>query len=371
MEQQSGQDTGQSPRATAPALAMPRPVVSHNVAPAHVTSAWALSDGKAGDELQCIAVIEAMGLTPEVRRVAPRAPWVWFMPWGPVSPADAPGRPHSPIVGPFPDLLVASGRRAVAYARAVRRLSGGKTFTVILKDPRTGTGSADFIWVPEHDALRGPNVLATLTGPHRLSPERLATARAGARAGLAALPTPRAAVLVGGDSRRHRFTDAGIAEFCDRLSSLAASGVALMVTISRRTPPPLAEAVRAAVARSGGFYWDGSGDNPYAEIMALADTVVVTTDSINMLGEAAATGKPVLTFSPGRDDRKTRFLLDGLKARAVVHDFTGTLAGNAYPPINSTPIIADAIMGAHALARQAMVASSDNGNTRRHHGQQA
>ncbi len=318
-------------------------------------TAWALSDGKAGDELQCAAVIEALGLTPDIRRVAPRRPWAWLAPRGPIDPAEAPEQPGSPIGGAFPDLLVASGRRAIPYARAVRRLSGGRTFTAILKDPRVDPGVADFIWVPEHDSLRGPNVLATLTSPHRLSPQRLAGARAAPPPALAeALPHDgrrRVAVLVGGDSRRHRFTTASIADFCARLASLVASGSFLMITTSRRTPPALAEATRDLVARHGGYFWDGAGENPYPAMMALADAVVVTTDSTNMIGEAAATGRPVLTFSPSPDDRKTRFLLDGLKARAVVHEFTGTLAGDAYPPINSTPIIADAIMRAYAQAR--------------------
>lgn len=313
-----------------------------------ITSAWALSDGKAGDELQCVALIEAMGLTPDIRRVSPRAPWLWLMPWGPIAPTETPGNAASPIAGPFPDLVVASGRRAVAYVRAIRKYSGGRTFTVILKDPRTGCGAADFIWVPEHDALRAPNVMATLTSPHRLSPQRLAQARASVGSDLAVLPAPRAAVLVGGNSRRHHYTPEAIQDFCDRLASLADSGVALMVTASRRTPADLAEAVRTVVAQRGGYFWDGDGDNPYATIMALADVVVVTTDSTNMLGEAAATGKPVLTFSPGPDDAKTSLLLKALKARSVVHEFAGTLAGDAYPPLNSTPIIAEAIMRAYA-----------------------
>ena len=34
--------------------------------------------------------------------------------------------------------------------------------------------------------------------------------------------------------------------------------------------------------------------NPYPGILAMADAVIVTSDSINMASEAASTGKPVL-----------------------------------------------------------------------------
>ncbi len=151
---------------------------------------WILTDGKAGDEVQCLGVADALGLTPELRRVRPRPPFDWAMPWGPIDPREAPGRQGSPIARPFPDLLLASGRRAVPYVRRVKRASFGRTFAVILKDPRTGAASADLIWVPEHDGLRGPNVLATLTPPHRVSAERLACVRAAGDERLSALPHP-------------------------------------------------------------------------------------------------------------------------------------------------------------------------------------
>ena len=179
----------------------------------HADSAWILTDGKAGDETQCLGLAAALGVEPELRRVAPRAPWVWLMPWGPIDPREAPGRPASPIAPPFPDLLIASGRRAVPYVRQVKRASGGRTFTVILKDPRTGTSAADFIWVGEHDRLRGENVMATLTPPHRISAARIAAARAAPPAALAALPPQPAAsleVLLAADAEARRLTRARI-----------------------------------------------------------------------------------------------------------------------------------------------------------------
>lgn len=302
-----------------------------------------LTDGKAGDEQPCLGVAQAMDLAPETRHVKPRAPFAWLAPWGPIDPRDAPEQPRSPISPPFPDLLIASGRRAVPYLRAVKRASGGRTFTLFLKDPRSGPGTADLIWVPEHDALRGDNVIVTLTTPHRLSPARLAEARAKPDPRLAVLPSPRAAVLVGGDSRHHRFEPTGVERFLADLKSLAESA-SLMVTASRRTPPLLAEGLRQFARDTRHFVWDGSGENPYLAILALADAVVATADSTNMIGEAAATGRPILVFEPSGGHAKIARFLDGLRRHGAVHRFAGRLEGEAYPPLDSTSTIARAVL---------------------------
>ncbi len=317
-------------------------------------SCWILTDGKAGDEQQCLGVAEALGLEPELRRVRPRAPFAWAMPWGPIDPAERPERPGSPLRPPFPDLLIASGRRAVPALRRVRAASGGRTFTVFLKDPRTGAGTADLIWVPEHDRLRGPNVLATVTPPHRVSAERLAAAREAPDPRLAGLPRPRVAVLAGGPSRHHRFTPADIARFTGQLEQLAAGGAGLMISASRRTPEVLKAALERLARIHGGFLWDGTGENPYVAFLALADAVVVTGDSFNMIGEAAASGAPILVFEPSGGHMKLRRFVDSLDNRGVVHVFEGRLAGERYAPIDATLKIADAIAGALARHRRAL-----------------
>ncbi len=207
-------------------------------------TSWVLTDGKAGDELQALSVAEAIGLHPEVRRVRPRAPFSWLMPWGPIDPGERPGAHNSPLAPPFPDIVIASGRRSVPYLRFIKHASGGRTYTVFLKDPRTGPNAADLIWAPSYDRIRGPNVLNTLTPPHRVSPERLALARAVPDERLAALPQPRVAVLAGGNSRHHRFKDADVARFAGDLATLAKTGAGLMITVSRRTPEALRDSLR-------------------------------------------------------------------------------------------------------------------------------
>jgi len=317
-------------------------------------STWVLTDGKAGDELQALSVAGALGLAPEIRRIAPKAPFVWLMPWGPIDPRESTGSPRSPIAPPFPDLLIASGRRAVPYLRFVKKASGGRTYTVFLKDPRTGPNTADFIWSPDYDRLRGENVLNTLTPPHRVSTRRIAEARANPDPRLAHLPHPRVAVLIGGDSRHHRFEERDIARLVAHLTGIAEAGAGLMITSSRRTPPALRDTLVALAGQHGGFFWDGSGENPYVALLGLADFIVATADSFNMIGEAAVTGRPILVFEPSGGHPKLELYMESLKAHGVVHVFQGRLEGQAYQPLNSTPRIADAIARGFSLHRRAL-----------------
>ena len=164
-------------------------------------------------------------------------------------------------------------------------------------------------------------------------------------------------MLIGGDSRHYRFTDESIRDFADKLAALAASGVGLMGTLSRRTPPKLAVTVKAVFAHHGGWLWDGTGDNPLIPLMAHADGLIVTADSVNMVGEAAATGQPVFVFTPpagkGRSGhRKIERFIDGLRAKGIVHNFAGRLEGTPYEPLDATPVIAAAILERYADFRR-------------------
>jgi uncharacterized protein len=316
-------------------------------------SAWVLTDGKAGDTAICFGVVEALGLEPVLHKIAPRPPWSWATPFGPIDPKEAPNRPGSPIAPPFPDLIVASGRRAVPYVRRLRAETRGRIFTAFMKDPYTGSRTADVIWVPEHDGLTGANVIKTPLTPHRVTPARLAAARAAPLGVLARLSRPRAAVLVGGNSVNHRFTAADIAALSARLDRLAQGGVALMATLSRRTPLALRDAIAAVVARHQGYLWDGEGENPFIPLLALADALVVTADSVGMVGEAAATGRPVLVFEPSGGHKKITRYLDDLRERGIVHNFGGHLAGTPYEPLDSTFAVASRIAEAFRRHRDA------------------
>lgn len=306
-----------------------------------------ITDGKIGDEVHCFGIAQALGLTPQRRLVDPGPPWSWLSPYGPPPPKDWPSRPTSPIAPPYPDIAIASGRRTVPYLRAVKRHSGGRTFTVFSKDPYRGQKAADVVYVPAHDSLRGDNVISTLTSPHGLTTEAFAAARHRPDARLAGLPRPRVGMILGGPSGQYTFKPRDATRLADIATQLLDEGRGLMVTPSRRTPAFVADAVRHAVEQSprrvNGFFWDGSGENPYLAVLAMADAIVISGDSVNMMGESAMSGAPIHVVESTGGHPKMTWFIDRLVEAGAARRWTGRIEQFTYEPIDATPQIARGI----------------------------
>ena len=313
---------------------------------------WVLTNGMAGFESQGIGIAEALGLTPELKRVSPTPPWKWMAPWGPA-------QPDGNIAPPWPDLLIASGRQSIPYARMIRKKSGGRTFVAVLQDPRVAPANFDFVWAPTHDRLEGPNVLSTVVSPHRLTRKRLADEAEIFAAEVAHLPRPRVAVLIGGTNSVYRMDDETAADIAAKLATIADKGAGLMVTPSRRTGETQTKILKNALKDRNAVVWDGTGPNPYFGFLGLADAVIVTCDSVNMVGEATFTGKPVhvieLEGGQSRKEAKFRRFLDAIYATGAARPFSGQLERWEYEPLNATDEIADAIavrLAAHRELRR-------------------
>ncbi|MDP1670794.1 MAG: ELM1/GtrOC1 family putative glycosyltransferase, partial [Alphaproteobacteria bacterium] len=85
---------------------------------------WVVTDGNAGMENQCLGLAEALGVIAQVKRLRLRAPWEWLPPRlgrlaNPLAGLDARGDMLNP---PWPDLLIATGRRTVAVSARIKRL---------------------------------------------------------------------------------------------------------------------------------------------------------------------------------------------------------------------------------------------------------
>jgi len=113
--------------------------------------------------------------------------------------------------------------------------------------------------------------------------------------------------------------------------------VGIVVTPSRRTDPAVTDMIRTALAPSGGWVWDFTGENPYFGMLALADLIVVTQDSVSMISEAAATTAPVMVAPLPGSWRRQGLFLKPLLDEDRIRPFEGRFSTWPVSPLNDTP----------------------------------
>lgn len=262
---------------------------------------WAVSDGAAGNERQAVALARALGCgEPRVLRLAARAPWKWFSPRLVAASRLAFGRDFARALrAPPPRVVVGCGRQAALALQLLRKASHGACRVVQILDPRIEPDAFDAVVAPAHDGLQEDNVVITRGALNDIDEAWLAAARA-QWPHLEQLPQPRTVLLLGGSTRAVAIDEAYWRALAARLGGwIAREGGSLLVTSSRRSPEWLRAAARAEFSAVPGVQWHGEDDgpNPYPGLLAWADRIIVTPDSVNLLSEACATHAPVFAFA--------------------------------------------------------------------------
>jgi mitochondrial fission protein ELM1 len=311
---------------------------------ANQISCWIVTDGKAGMENQCLGLAEALGLAPIVKRVKLRSPWKQLSPFLRHGLSFAHSADGDAIAPPWPDLLIATGRASIPASLYARRASGRKTFTVQLQNPVIDPSRFDLVVVPRHDALMAPNVMTTRGSLHRVSPEMLQREREKLAPHITHLPAPRIAVLIGGSNSVYQLTPREMQPLVEQLANLPdVMDGSLMVTPSRRTGEDNLAILQKALKDKLAYVWNGQGANPYYGMLALADYIIVTCDSVNMASEACTTGKPVYVIDlPGGSDKFRRFH-QSLRDDGLTRKFEGKLERYSYTPLNDVQLVANRI----------------------------
>ena len=280
---------------------------------------WVLSDGKQGHLNQSMGVAEALALdsaqikviTFEKRRFGSFLSFFW-----------PPLKVKSLPKGPFPHVVIGTGNLTVPVSKWVKMQSPGTT-TVQMMAPLNRFGLKfkpgsfldhvfnhenlnffDVVASPVHENMKeSDQVVVTLGAPNRITKLRLKEAQMKWFKTFAAYKGKKVAVLVGGNSKRFTFDEAAVEKFTADLQMLAKEHkVSLLMTTSRRTGKKAENLLKGYFSKEH-FIWNGEGDNPYMGMLACADAIVTTPDSVSMVSEAASSGKPVYIW--GLDDDMT------------------------------------------------------------------
>ena len=300
---------------------------------------WLLTGYRAGDNAQVIALAEALDWPFEVKHfVYRRYEFLTNRLLGPTLAGIDSSRSDA-LLPPWPDLVITAGRRNEPVARWIKAQSGNRTRLIHLGRSWAEPDHFDLvITTPQYQVPAHAKVLEIGAPLHRVTAARLSEAAETWRSALAHLPRPLIAVLLGGDSPPYVFDARMAGRLGHKVVGLARQQKgSVVVATSPRTNAAATSALEGVLTEAGDiptqvYRWTpDAASNPYIGYLALADILVVTGDSMSMVAEACATGKPVQIFDMGEGwtrmkadegastEPESRSLSQRLKPKRLVH----------------------------------------------------
>jgi mitochondrial fission protein ELM1 len=289
-----------------------------------MSNLWGLIDDRTGHTGQVLGVITQLGLPYTLKRLEYNRLSALPSTWLGASLMAVDKRRSAPLLPPYPPLVIAAGRRTLPVLRYIKQQSPS-TRTVYLMRPESMAG-VDLAVVPEHDGVTpAANIITSLAPLHAVTTETLVAARKEWEPKFAHLPRPFITLCMGGGTKRGRYTAAEWREIIQRAVLLAGHG-SLLITTSRRTPPEAIDLCAPLLQLPHVLHrWDTDKDNPYLGMLACADGIVVTGDSLSMCAEACVAGTPVFIYaSKNVAPPKHQLLHQTLYDRGLAHPLNNT-----------------------------------------------
>ncbi len=302
------------------------------------TRCWVLDDGRPGHTGQSLALAQALGRSPAQTPVQTLtgAPCLLDL----KTAADA-GLPE-------PGLIIACGRRAAEASRRIRRPRPGLWTAIQILDPREHRQAFDWLIVPRHDRISAPHIIRIDGALNAVSDAYLSDAGDRYRE-LRDLPCPRRSLLLGGPGRYCRWRKTELAgwlgRLCDRTRQDRGS---LLIAWSRRTPDWAVEACRALNLPNKLLVGWKPSQNAYPGVLAYADRLYVTADSVNLVSEACACRAPVSVLGRAMASGKLRRFLDAVERAGYLSDAADR------PRLRETERVAEALIRRGALLASAI-----------------
>ncbi|MDI2111788.1 mitochondrial fission ELM1 family protein [Commensalibacter nepenthis] len=262
-----------------------------------------LTEDFAGMKSQAFGLAERAGFQKELCSLIPRKPWSFisapYWPF-PLKGVEAFNISESPVV-------ISVGSVGGVINAAIRQ--SGRA-AIHIQNPRISPDKFDLVIVNPHDQLSGKNVIVSRTALHHISSQILSENKGKWTSFFRQDTSPLVAVLIGGNNGRFTLgkSEAEIIAY-QLVDLIKTENVHIALTPSRRTGKEAIAVFKQILIPLGAYIWDGEGENPYLGLLACADFILVTIDSVSMISEAVATSAPVMILSlPGKSKRISLFI---------------------------------------------------------------
>ena len=202
------------------------------------------------------------------------------------------------LLPPWPDLVIAAGKRSAPIARWIKQQSRGHTKIVQLGRPRAPLAAFDLvITTPQYGLPQADNVIETSL-PFATARNVVPGEKDFWRKEWAHLRNPWIAVAIGNAKFPLRMGWRETQLLGRHLNQLAeqTKGSLLLIASPRTASGVIAQIAAELSVPYISYAKVDAGKNPYQSALRICDRFVVTSDSVSMISELINTGKPVDVF---------------------------------------------------------------------------
>jgi hypothetical protein len=188
------------------------------------------------------------------------------------------------------DLVISCGRKSVIPSAIIKK-KNTNIFTIHIQDPKINYKNFDVIIAPEHDELKGENVISSKGSIHYITQSEIEKAK---NYLVNKFHNENVVSLIlGGPSKYYSFSNEELTQVFRKIkSNFISQGYKVLVIPSMRTPKRIIDLAMREFVKDG-FVVNTVDKQAYLSALALATNIVVTCDSTSMISEAAASGKPI------------------------------------------------------------------------------
>jgi mitochondrial fission protein ELM1 len=268
---------------------------------------WVLLSQKPGDNNQCIALADAIGLPYAIKRLDWPAHRSEEKTLSRELLADtveaATRRQRLELAEPWPNAVICCGRRTERFALWIKAQTQGESKIFKIGRASRPLRSYDLLIATPQFPVPPVHNVAKLNFPPTLDAARNATGVQNETAHddtLSSFPKPWFAILLGGEVKQFKPASRALrAAACKIQDAADLSGGSVVISTSRRTSPKMLSAVLSGLTRPPYLYrWstERPEENPYATLLGNAAAVFITADSVSMMMDALAFGTPTFVL---------------------------------------------------------------------------
>ncbi len=243
------------------------------------------------------------------------------------------------------DLIISCGRKSVIPSIHLKKNSKKKIVNIHIQNPKVNFSHFDFIVAPEHDFIRGQNVINTKGAIHYLTEGEIIKNKDYLSSFIKKDQRKICSLILGGPTKYYEYSSENLKNIFSNLNNfLKKNDFQLIVIPSMRTPKNSINFAKDYFGKNHTII-DNVDKKAYLSALSISESIVVTCDSSSMISEAALTGKPIYVANilPKKNDRRLQEFRNLFRKLNIIRNL-GELEENwSYQKLDETNRVAKLI----------------------------